>query len=116
MVLMARQWPIANSKVYQLALRELRIRRSCIRVSLASRRQSTSDEIGILTRKPCSAELSTDVFLGVLFLRLVEDRVRRARLDEITRTPAVRGIDIEKRGYVRHPLRLLQIVGDDHDR
>src|SRR6516165_131847 len=61
-------------------------------------------------------ELATDVFLGVFLFRVFEQLLGGSEFDQISRAPSLRRIHVEESRLVRHPLRLLQVVGDDGDR
>src|SRR5262245_26753049 len=62
------------------------------------------------------AELAAHVLLRVNVLRVPEDLPRLPELDEVAGAAALARVDVEKTGVVGHPLRLLQIVGDDGNR
>src|SRR5215212_9271966 len=59
------------------------------------------------------SELAGDVLLGLLVLRVGEDLLGLAHLDELTRLTA--RLDVEERRVVAGPAGLLHVVGDDHD-
>src|SRR5271157_4061779 len=60
-----------------------------------------------------STELTADVILGVLLLRVHEDLVGVAVLDEIACAPALGGVHVEETGFVGDALRLLEVMGHD---
>src|SRR5438034_10054240 len=60
------------------------------------------------------AESSGDVVLSSLVLRPLEELDRGSELDQLA--VAVRGVHQHERRVVRHPRRLLHVVGDDDDR
>ena len=62
------------------------------------------------------AEISLDVFLGLLLFGLIEDLFGLAELDQISGPGAIRGIDILETCFIGHSLGLRQIVSHDGDR
>ena len=74
-------------------------------------------------REPCvqgnsqikSTELAANVLFGVLFLRIVENRLGRAVLDHVTCAPAIRSVDVKKSGHIGDPLRLLKVMESDQN-
>jgi len=60
-------------------------------------------------------ELAADVVPRVFLLGLIENLLGVAVFDQVTRTPALCGVNIQETGLVSHPLGLLEIVGDDGD-
>src|SRR5215831_9464108 len=82
---------------------------SAAMAATATRRREGSGPIAL-------AELAGHVLLGELCLGILEDLLRRARLDEIPGPAALGDVDREERGDVGDALGLLHVVGDDGDR